>query len=187
MQINATQIRKGMILIIDDELYKVTWTMHRTPGKGNACMQTKLKNIINNRNLERRFLSSERVERATLETKSMQYLYKDSSGFIFMDNETYDQISVSEELVGEDEKYLQENINVTLNFHDEKAVGIQLPQTMDFEVSSAPPEIKKATASASLRPITLINGMVIQAPVFIKTGDIVKVNTESGDYVERVS
>lgn len=186
MQINATLIREGMILIIEDELYRVTWKMHRTPGKGNACMQTKLKNIINGRNLEKRFLSNERVEKASLNSKSMQYLYKDSNSFIFMDNNTYDQINVDNDIIGDTEKFLQENENYEITFFEEKIVGLELPKTIELTVTSAPPEIKKATAAASLRPVECENGIIVNAPSFIKDGDKIKINTETGDYLERV-
>jgi len=186
MQINATQIREGMVLLIDNELYRVTWTMHRTPGKGNACMQTKLKHVVNGRNLEKRFLSSERVEKAMLETKSMQYLYKDSEGYIFMDNETFDQITVSDDVIGEASKFLKEDTSYLITFFDGQIVGLELPKSMDLRVISAPPEIKKATAAASLRPVTVENDMTVNAPAFIKEGDLIRVNTETCEYIERV-
>lgn len=186
MQINATQIREGMVLIIDNELYRVTWKMHRTPGKGNACMQTKLKNIVNGRNLEKRFLSSERVEKATLESRDMQYLYKDSSGFIFMDTTDFEQVSIPSDIIGDAEKFLKEETTYVVTFHDGQIVGIELPKTMELKVTYAPPEIKKATATSSLRPIEVENDMTVYAPAFIKEGDLIKVNTETGEYMERV-
>lgn len=186
MQINATQIREGMILMIDDELYRVTYTMHRTPGKGNACMQTKLKNIINGRNLEKRFLSSERVERAELETRQMQFLYSDGEGHNFMDNETFEQISISDDLMGDSSKYLKESDNYAVTFHEGTPVGIELPKTIEIKVTMAPPEVKKATAAASLRPVELENGMTVNAPAFIKEGDMIRINTETNEYLERV-
>jgi elongation factor P len=186
MQINATQIRVGNILIIDGELYRVTWNMHRTPGKGNACMQTKLKNIINGRNLEKRFLSSERVEIALLESKSMQYLYNDSEGYIFMDNETYEQLTVKEDVVGDMASYLKDNESYILTFYNGSIMGVEFPKTMILTVIQAPPEIKKATTNASFRPVTLENGMVVLGPGFLKEGDKIKVNTETNEYVERV-
>lgn len=184
--INATQIREGMVLLIEDELYRVTWTMHRTPGKGNACMQTKLKNVINGRNLEKRFLSSERVEKATLETRSMQYLYKDADGYVFMDNETFDQNPVSEDVIGEAAKFLKEDTSYLITYYDGQVVGLELPKSMDLRVLSAPPEIKKATAAASLRPVVVENDLTVLAPAFIKEGDLIRVNTETCEYIERV-
>lgn len=186
MQINATQIREGMVLIVDGELYRVTWKMHRTPGKGNACMQTKLKHIINGRNLEKRFLSSERVEKASLDTKSMQYLYNDGTNFIFMDNETFDQIEVSKDIIGASDTFLKEELDYNITFYQDNIVGLDLPTTMDLKVTVAPPEIRKATAASSLRPIELENGLTVNAPAFIKEGDIVKINTETLEYLERV-
>jgi len=186
MQINATQIREGMILIIDGELYRVTWNMHRTPGKGNACMQTKLKNIVNGRNLEKRFLSNERVEKASLESRSMQFLYNDNDGFVFMDNESFEQFTVNEETIGECSKYLKDNEDYTLTFYDDSVVGLELPKTMVLTVTVAPPEIKKATATSSFRPVELENGMTVQGPGFLKEGDKIKVNTETNEYMERV-
>ena len=185
MQINATQIREGMILILDDELYRVTWKMHRTPGKGNAVMQTKLKNIINGRNMEKRFMSNERVQKASLDSKSMQYLYKEAQDFIFMDNETFDQITVQADIIGDSEKYLKESEDYEITFFEENVVGFDLPRTMELLVVSAPPEIKKATASASLRPVECENGITVNVPSFIKDGDKIKVNTETGEYLER--
>ncbi len=186
MQINATLIREGMILIIDEELYRVTWKMHRTPGKGNAVMQTKLKNIINGRNMEKRFMSNERVQKASLNSKSMQYIYKEATDYVFMDNETFDQISVSADIIGESEKYLKESEDYEITFYEENVVGFDLPRTLELKVVSAPPEVKKATAAASLRPVECENGIVINAPSFIKDGDIIKINTETGEYLERV-
>ncbi|RAP32398.1 elongation factor P [Candidatus Marinamargulisbacteria bacterium SCGC AG-414-C22] len=186
MQINATLIREGMVLVIDGDLYRVTWKMHRTPGKGNACMQTKLKNIINGRNLEKRFLSSERVEKASLAARSMQYLYKEPTGFIFMDNESFDQITISTDIIGESAKYLQESEDYQVTFYEENVVGLELPRTMELIVTLAPPEIKKATAAASLRPVECENGITVNAPSFIKDGDKIRINTETGEYLERV-
>ncbi len=187
MIINATQIREGMVLNLENELYRVTWTMHRTPGKGNACMQTKLKHLINGKNMEQRFMSDERVEKADLETRDMQYMYEDPEGFVFMDNTDYEQISLSKSLIGEGAKYLIESTNYLVSLFNLEPVGIELPANVVLKVTYAPPEIRKATASSSLRPITVENGMTVLAPAFIKEGDNVRVNTETGDYIERVS
>ncbi len=186
MIINATQIREGMILNLEGELFRVSWTMHRTPGKGNACMQTKLKNIQTGKNLEQRFMSSERVEKADLESKDMQFLYKDGDGFVFMDNATFEQYTLSEDLIGSAKSYLKEEISYVVTFFQGTPVGINMPKTVDIKVTSAPPEIRKATASSSLRPIELENGLTVLAPAFIKEGDVVRINTESNEYIERV-
>ena len=186
MQLNATQIREGMVLVIDGELYRVVWKMHRTPGKGNACMQTKLKHVISNRNLEKRFLSSERVEKASLQSKSMQYLYNDPSGFIFMDNETFEQITIAKSVIGDDHIFLQDSHDYNVTFYESTVIGLELPNTMDCIVTTAPPEIRKATASSSLRPVTLDKALPVNVPAFIKEGDRVRIHTQTKDYIERV-
>ncbi|MGE4170182.1 MAG: elongation factor P [Candidatus Margulisiibacteriota bacterium] len=186
MIIVATQIRVGMILNLEGELYRVNWTQHVTPGKGVACMQTKLKHIMNGKNLEQRFRSADKVEKAELETHDMQYLYEDSDGLVFMDNSTFEQVTISKDLIGDGFSFMTEGVSYLVTFFESTPVGIELPKTLDFKVTVAPPEVRKATASASLRPIEIENGMTIQAPTFIKEGDIVRVNTETGEYLERV-
>ena len=186
MVIIATQIRVGMVLTINEELYRVTWTMHRTPGKGNACIQTKLKSIITGKNLEQRFMSNEKVEKADLETRDMQFLYTQPDGLVMMDNETFEQTVITDEIIGEGKEYLVEGENYPITVYESNPVGIDLPKTINLKVTEAPPEIKKATATNSLKPITLENGLVINAPGFVKTGDLIKVNTETNEYIERV-
>ncbi|MEC8678813.1 MAG: elongation factor P [Candidatus Margulisiibacteriota bacterium] len=185
-QVVATQIRVGMILKIDGDLYKVNKTQHVTPGKGVACMQTKLKNIFNGKNLEKRFRSADRVERVSVMSKPMQFLYDDPSGYHFMDSETFDQITLETDFVGDKKWYLAEEQVYNVAFYESTPVDIDLPASVEFTVTSAPPEIRKATASSSLRPIEVDNGMTVQAPAFIKEGDKIKVNTETGEYIERV-
>jgi elongation factor P len=186
MIINATQIRVGMVLILEKELYRVNWTMHRTPGKGNACMQTKLRNIKDGKNLEKRFLSSERVEKADLDTRKMQYLYEEDAGFVFMDNTSFEQLSLAKDLAEGADKFLKEGDDYLVTFNVEDPIGLELPKSIEVKVSMAPPEVRKATASASLRPVELENGMTVNAPAFIKEGDTIRINTETGDYIERV-
>jgi elongation factor P len=186
MQLVATQIRTGMILEIDGELYKVTDCDHVTPGKGVACMQTKLKNVVSGKNLEKRFRSADRVERAEFNGRNMQYLYADQEGHVFMDNENYEQVTLSNEMIGEQAIYLTMESNYDVQFHDGIAINLSLPKSVDLTVTVAPPEIKKATASASLRPVELENGMTVNAPSFIKEGDRVKINTDTNEYIERV-
>ena len=187
MIINATQIRVGMVLVVDNELYRVIWAMHRTPGKGNACMQTKLKHVKNGKNLEKRYLSSERVEKAVLEAKSMQYLYSEPDSLIFMDEVTFEQEPLPKDLIGDNLAFLKEGETYQVTIHDGQVIGIDLPTTIEVKVTYAPPEVRKATATSSLRPVEVENGMTIQAPAFIKEGDIIKINTETVTYLERIS
>ncbi len=185
MIINATQLRTGMIINLENELYRVTYMMHVTPGKGVACVQTKLKNIVTSKNLEMRFRSADRVDKAEFETREMQFLYKEPTGYIFMDNESYEQQSLSSELLGTYDKYLKEGHVYPVNFYQGTAVGIIMPNSIELKVDYAPPEIKRATANNSLRPVTLENGMEVNAPGFIKSGDVIRVNTETDEYIER--
>lgn len=187
MQLQATQIRVGMILLIEKQLYRVVWTMHRTPGKGNACMQTKLKHVQSGKNLEKRFLSSERVEKASLETIDQQYLYAEPDSLVFMDLETFEQQNISKDIIGDGLKFLKEGETYPITIFDGQCIGIDLPNTIELKVTYAPPEIKKATATSSLRPVELENGLTIQAPGFIKENDIIKVNIETLEYLERVN
>jgi len=187
MVLNATQIRVGMVLNIEGELYRVTWTMHRTPGKGNACMQTKLKHLVTGKNLEMRFLSNDKVDKAELETRNMQYLYKEQgNGYVFMDNENFEQVTLEEDMLGELHHFLQEGTSYPVTQFQGQVVGIDFPKTVDIKVTSAPPEIKRATATNSMRPVTLENGLSINAPGFIKEGDVIRINTETIEYLERV-
>ena len=186
MLINALQIRVGTILEIEGDLFKVTWTQHVTPGKGVACMQTKMKNIVSGKNLEKRFRSADKVEKAEVLDRKMQYLYEDQDGYVFMDLESFDQLTLTKDLLGDGSNFIVEEGEYAVAFYGENPVGITLPAAVELKVTVAPPEVKKATASASLRPVELENGMTVNAPVFIKEGDIIKINTDSGEYIERV-
>ena len=185
MIINATQIREGMVLNHEGGLYRVTYTMHVTPGKGVACMQTKLKHVVTGKNLEARFRSDARVEKADLETREMQFLYGEPDGFVFMDNKSFEQVTLSEAMIGEGGKFLAEGKIYLVTYFGETPIGIEFPKSVELRVTYAPPELKKATATASLRPVTLENDITVMAPAFIKEGDIVKVNPETGEYLER--
>ena len=186
MNIVATQIRVGMILDVDGELYRVVWTQHVTPGKGVACMQTRMKHIINGKNLDKRYRSADRVERVALVERSMQFLYMETDHAVFMDNETFEQMQMSKELLADELVFLKEGSVFTIGFHDDQPLTLVLPKSMELRVTEASPEVRKATASASLRPVVLENGMTVQAPAFIKEGDLLRVNTETMEYIERV-
>ena len=187
MGLVATNIRVGMILELDGELYKVSKMEHVTPGKGVACVQTKLKGVLNQKkNLEKRFRSNDKVNQVDLIERHCQYLYSDGTHFFFMDPDTFEQLELSQELVGEKNVFLVEETAYAILFYNENPVDLNLPQSLTFKVSFAPPEVKKATASASLRPVTLENDMVVQAPAFIKEGDTIKINTDTKEYIERV-
>ena len=185
MIIVATQIRTGMIIIHNKELCRVVGMTHVTPGKGRGMVQTKLKNIVTGTGFEQRFRSDEKIERATLEQREMEFLYQNGDEFIFMDTASYEQIHLTEEILGDGTNYLIANGKVMVEMHEGNPLGVELPKTVELEVVETEPEMKGATASASAKPATLETGVVVQVPQFIKAGEKVKIDTSDGSYLER--
>jgi elongation factor P len=184
--IKATQIRKGIIILLNEKLYRVEEMEHITPGKGQAVVQTKIRDLNDMTIRNYRFRSSESVERVQLENKEVSFSYQDGDNYVFMDNETYDQISLSKEFIGKGIYYLKENINYILESYDGKPMNLNPPMTMEFEVAEAETSIKGATVQASYKPAKLESGMEIMVPPFIDAGNIIKVDTRDGTYIERV-
>lgn len=185
--INATQIRKGMIILLNEKLYRVEEMDHVTPGKGQAVVQTKIRDLNDLTIRNYRFRSSEKVDRVVLETKKVTYSYHDGTQYIFLDSETYDQIGLDEEFLGENKFYLDEESEYSLELYEGKPMNITPPLTMEFEVVEAEKSIKGATVQASYKPATLTNGMEVMVPPFIEEGNIIKLDTRDGSYIERVS
>ena len=181
----ATQIRVRDVLVLDGELYTVLKVDHITPGKGNAVVQTDLRSIATGLKTNRRFRSVESVERAALSTRDMQYLYKDGNDYVFMDNDTYEQVHLSSDLLGDRVYYLKESTPVTVTFYEDRAIGIQLPVKMVCEIVECEPHMKTATKSAINKPAKLDNGLTIKVPGYLEVGQKVWVDTESSDYLER--
>jgi len=185
MQINAPSIRKGMILEIDNALWRVMKTQHVTPGKGVACMQVEMRNIETGNKTNKRFNSTERVARATLSQRSMQYLYEDTGKHHFMDMENYDQIELDTEFLEDVIPYLLPETEVIVEFHDERPLSVQLPQTVVLEVVECDAAIKGQTATGSFKPGKLQTGATIMVPPYLEAGTKIRVNTETGEYMER--
>jgi elongation factor P len=185
MQINAPSIRQGMILEIDGALWRVIKAQHVTPGKGVACMQVEIRNIETGNKSNKRFNSTERVERVTLSQRNMQFLYEDGGNYHFMDTETYDQITLNEELLEHAKPYLLPETEVIVEFHDERPLNVQLPQTVVLTVTECDAAIKGQTATGSYKPATLETGASVMVPPYLEAGTKIKVNTEDGSYVER--
>jgi len=175
-----------MIIIYEGDLYRVTSVKHLTPGNKRGFMQTKLKNLRTGLGTENKFRSEDRVERATLETRSMQYLYGDGDLHTFMDTESYEQTSLPAEDVGDILSFLLPNHIVQIEFFDGKPVGISPPPSVDLEVVETEPNMKGATASASYKPAKLETGITIHVPPFVQVGDRVRVDPSEGKYLERV-
>jgi elongation factor P len=184
--IQATRLRKGNLIKLGNDLYRVMDVQHMTPGNKRGFIQTRMRNIRTLALSDQKFRAEEDVERATLDEREMQYLYNDSDHYYFMDTSSYDQIHISAEALGDSKDYLIADAIIRVEFYENEPVGIELPQTVDLVVTSTVPGIKGATASAQVKPATLETGLVIQVPPFVNEGDKVRVNTGTGEYQSRV-
>lgn len=181
----ATRLRKGMIIKLDNELFRIHDLMHVTPGNLRGFVRVKARNLRTQTMSEQKLRSEDVIERATLDEKEMQYLYSDGDGYHFMDTETYEQIHMSAEVLGDAVGYLKPEMTIEVEFYGDEAVGIELPQTVDLKVIETVPAIKGATATNQLKPATLETGVVVQVPPFVDEGDVIRVNTETGEYLAR--
>jgi len=186
MAIDTSGFRNGLKIELDGEPYVMTYFQHVKPGKGGAFVRTKIKNLRTGRTLDRTFRAGERLDEAEVEDKRMQYLYQDGENLVFMDTDSYDQIPFTPEQVGDARKYLKENLEVDVVFWRGKPITIELPSFIEAVVSRTDPGVKGDTASGSTKPATLETGAVVQVPLFIKEGEAIRVDTRSGEYVERV-
>jgi len=185
MKIKATQLRKGMIIIFEGELYTLTEVLHITPGNLRAKVQTKMKSVKSGVNAEYRFRSDETVEKASLETRAMEYLYDDGEHYYFMDKQTFDQIPLNSDLVGDAHDFMLPNTQVDVIFFETQAIGLELPNSVDLRVIETDPSLKTATVTASYKPAKLETGLKVQVPQFINEGDVVRIDTRDGKYLER--
>ena len=186
MKINATEIRVGMILEHKDDLWEVLKTQHVKPGKGGAFAQVEMKSLNKNTKLNERFRSSETVEKASLEEIKFNYLYDDETDYFFMNPESFDQINIKKEIVGDKGKMLTENLEVTINFHDENPLSVSLPNQIKSKIETTDAALKGQTVSSSYKPATLDNGLSIQVPPFIESGDEIIVDTRTIEYKKSV-
>lgn len=183
--ISAGDFRKGMTIEIDGQVYSVVDFQHVKPGKGAAFVRTKIKNAITGSVLERTFNPSERIPRAHVETKEMQYLYNDGSLYYFMDTETYEQIPLNYNQVEEAIRFVKENMNVTIKFYKGEAFSVEAPFFVELEVTETEPGFKGDTATGGNKPATLETGATLQVPLFIDIGDKIRIDTRTGEYMER--
>jgi elongation factor P len=179
-------MKKGMLIKIGADLFRVLDLQHVTPGNLRGFVRVKFRNIRTNALSDQKLRSEDTVERAVLDEREMQYLYKDGDSFHFMDTSTYEQIHISAEALGDNANYIIADALITVEFYGSEPVGIELPQTVDLKVEDTVPGIKGATASAQVKPATLETGLVVQVPPFVNTGDVIRVNTETGEYLSRV-
>jgi elongation factor P len=187
MLIQSTSLRAGSKFEYEDDVWTVLSFQHRTPGKGQACMQIKARSLTTGAGREIRFNSNERVALADLEQRRMSYSYHDGHDYVFMDNETFDQIIFSEEELGDVRQYLIEGMEISVQYYKGKPVGIDIPTFLEMKVDQADPAVKGDTATNITKQVTLESGLKIQVPIFINAGDVLKIDTRDGSYVERVS
>jgi elongation factor P len=185
MMIPATQIRVGMLVLHNGELHRIHDMIHKTPGNLRGFVQVKMRSLRSGSMAEQRYGSTDRVEKASLDEKEMEYLYSDGAGHHFMDQTTYDQVALQDETIGEQMKYLLPNTVIHVDFWEGNPVGIELPNTVALKVVETSPGMKGATASASYKPATLETGLQVMVPQFIEAGTRIKIDTRDNSYQER--
>ena len=186
MKINAGEIRVGMLLEYKNDLWQVLKTQHVKPGKGGAFAQVEMKSVGKNTKLNERFRSSETVEKASLEEIDFNYLYDDEANYIFMNPKTFDQIEIKKNVVGEKGKLMSENLDVKVSFHNESPISFELPNQVNCKIETTDVALKGQTVSSSYKPATLDNGLSIQVPPFIDSGDEVIVDTRTLEYIKKI-
>jgi elongation factor P len=182
--ITTNDLRNGIAILYDEILYEVLYFQHVKPGKGGAFVRTKLKNLYNGSIIEKTFRAGEKVEQAMLETRKMQFLYKDEH-YNFMDSETFEQIAIPEENILDKKRFLLENLEVTIIFYKGRPISIELPITIEAKVIKTEPGAKGDTVSNAFKPAEIVTGARIQVPLFINEGDVLKIDTRSGEYITR--
>jgi elongation factor P len=185
--IDSGELRKGLTIELDDKLYQVLDYQHIKMGRGSAQIRLKLRDIRSGHTIERSFQASEKFTRARLDSRTMQYLYNDGDAYYFMDEETFEQMPIDSSQLGDVINYLKEGMSLTVSSYKEKLVGVELPVAVELEVVETGPGFKGDTATAGTKPAELETGITIQVPMFINNGDVIKVDTRTGVYLERVS
>ncbi len=183
--ISSNDFRTGVTIEIDGGVWQVVDFQHVKPGKGAAFVRAKLKNVKTGAVVERTFNAGEKLPRAHIDQRAMQYLYESDGMFNFMDNETYEQISLSNEQLGDAKRFLKENMTIGVLFFQGIVIGIDLPNSVELEVVETDPGIRGDTATGGTKPAKLETGYVVKVPLFINTGDVLRIDTRSGDYIER--
>ncbi|HZP87762.1 MAG TPA: elongation factor P [Burkholderiales bacterium] len=183
----ATEIRAGNLIEWDKRVWRVLKSYHvHVGGRGGAFMQVEMKDIETGTKTNQRFRTDEKIERAFVEGREMEYLYYDGTSYVFMDKETFEQLNLSAELLEGQVEYLLPNTNVMVNFHNERPIGVQLPPSVVLTITETEPNVKGGTATGSFKPAKTETGLTVMVPPFVTEGEKIKVNTDSGEYIERV-
>lgn len=185
--INVNDLKAGMTFVLDGKLWKVLEISHHKPGKGNTVMRMKIRDVRNGSTVDTTMRPDEKVERAHIDKKEVQYLYNMDGTAVFMDNETYEQYEIPQSTIEDELKYILENENVKIEFFGTEVVGITLPTTVVLQVAETQPSIKGATVSGSGKPAVMETGLVVNVPDFIEAGEYLEVNTAEGTYIKRAS
>ena len=184
--LSTTDFRRGLKIEMDNIPYEIVDFQHVKPGKGGAFVRTKLRNMLNGRTVENTFRSGEKMEKPDMETKEMQFLYKDGSGYVFMDMESYEQFSVGTDVLGDKGGFLVDGMELTMLMYRGKALDMDLPASVVLTVTSTEPGVKGDTVSGATKPATLSTGITLNVPLFVNEGEKIKVDTRSGEYLGRV-
>ena len=183
--IAATQIRRGMIIKLDNDLYSVMTVQHITPGNWRGMVQTKLRNLRSGKQTERRFRSEENVDRISLETHEMEYLYNEGTDYHFMNMESYERITLNADVLGDNIYYLIPNTKVNAQFHESSPISIELPSTVDLTVVETEPSVRSATATNVTKAAKVETGLIVQVPQFVNQGEKIRIDTTEGKYLQR--
>ncbi len=187
MSLSINEIKNGYTVLVEGDVYMVVDFQHVKPGKGAAFVRTKLKNLKNNNILEKTFRGDEKIEEAYIEEKKLQYQYSSSGMFHFMDQENYEEVAISEESMGDKVKFLKDNIEVNAYYYKSAVMFVNLPNFVEYKITHTEPGVKGDTAKSGTKPATIDSGASINVPLFVDTGDMIKVDTRTGSYVERVN
>ena len=185
--VSTNDLKNGMVLDLNGELWQVQWFQHHKPGKGNTVVRSKLKHVLSGKIIDKTFNSDTKVDTATIDRRDMQYLYLDGEDYVFMDNATYDQIQIPAGVVGEARFYLLDNQTATVALHEGTPLFIELPASVELEVTYTEPGLQGDRSTGGTKPATLETGAEIQVPLFIETGNVLKVDTRDGSYISRVN
>ena len=186
MKINASEIRVGMLLEYKNDLWQVLKTSHVKPGKGGAFAQIEMKSLHKETKLNERFRSSETVEKASLEESNFNFIYEDENDYVFMEPKSFEQIQIKKEIVGEKGKLLTENLEVSVSFFNDKPISVELPNQVTCKIETTDVALKGQTVSSSYKPATLDNGLNIQVPPFIESGDAIVIDTRNLEYIKKI-
>ncbi|HEX9774935.1 MAG TPA: elongation factor P [Actinomycetota bacterium] len=185
--VSTNDLKNGMVLNLDGQLWSVQWFQHHKPGKGGAVVRSKLKNVMTGAVVERTFRADEKVDQAIVDKREMSYLYHDGTHYVFMDSQTYEQLSVEEDEVGDGKSWLTEGQTAVLSMYEGRPIAVELPASVELAIVETEPGVKGDRVSGATKAATLSTGFVVQVPLFCEPGETIKVDTRTGEYITRVS